>query len=247
MVMIASGADSVALAKWKSESSDIFNKFRGQMLQCAEAGMKPDTFITEEKGGYYIFFTPHVEVAYAVERIGREINHIAPGVLAYPGNVLHTTFTDYKVGSRYQPNLSSDHAQVIEAFDMIASRVADLMKSRAQPPAAKYGEVLFSLNTFILEGFSADSGHLDGALRVQEMGKELLGAELRMPWGSHISFGRVATEVSPAEVRKLIAFCGALTPLVADRAYPFASVDAGWYTISPVHGFQANVTSSYKL
>jgi hypothetical protein len=246
-VATVSLVNQTMLTKWQAESAALFNKFRGEMLQCAEQGMDADAFVAQKKGGYYIFFVPDPAVAYAVEVVGKEIHRIAPEVLAYPGDVLHTTFTDYKVAPHFIPSEAPDHKHVLAAFDEIACGIAGLMKERASPPSARYGELLFSKNTFMLEGFATGSSHLEGGLYVQEKGKELLGAELRLPWGSHISFGRVARRIEPAKVSRLIEYCNSLTPLMASQAYPFTAVQAGWYTMSPEKGFQAHITSSFKL
>lgn len=247
-VVTKASVSPALFAKWQNDSTALFNKFRGQMVLCAEQGMDADAFITDEKGGYYIFFLPSPDVTHVVEGVGKVNNSIiASEVLVYPESVLHTTFTDYKVASRFNPSEAPDHKHVLAAFDEIASGIAELMKKRASPPSATYGELLFSMNTFMLEGFATDSSHLEGALYLQEKGKELLDSELWLPWGSHLSFGRVARRIEPAKVRELAKYCKSLTPLMGGQAYPFAAVQAGWYTVSAEKGFQTNVTSSFEL
>jgi hypothetical protein len=234
-------------AAWQASSNALFDKFRGQMVTCSEVGMDADAFITERKGGYFLYRRPHPEVAYAIERVGKEISAIAPEVLVYSGEVLHTTYTDYMVAAGFNPPESPSHAQVVSAFGQIAQGIAELSKLRSSRPAAKYGDLLFSVNTFMFEGHPLDDSHLADAQFMQEMGKQLLGTELRLPWGSHISFGRVAKRIEPAAVQELVKYCKAHSPLMSDGSYPFVAVEAGFYTVSPEHGFQSTVTDSFKF
>lgn len=240
-------ADPAVFQKWVHDSTTIYQKFAGEMYRGCRAGMNPDPFVTERKGGYYLFRRVDPELAYLVEHVGRVIHKIAPEVLVYPGDVLHTTYTDFRVASGFDPSTDQDHHHVLQAFDTIASGIAKLTERRKLCAAATYGEVLFGLNAFVLEGFSCDSSHLDDSLFMQEEGKRLLGVELRLPWGAHVSFGRVASPISAEKVRKLADYCRSLYPVTVDRIYPYVGVEAGWYTVSPEGGFQAHITSSYPF
>ena len=223
--------------KWLKSAHGIYDKFRGQMVDATQNGMKPDPFIVDMTGGYYLFRRPHPLVWQRLSSFGEKIKDIAPNVLVYKGGVLHSTFTDYQVKPGFTPSHAEDHIQVIKGLDGIVKKLA---RATTKRPQATYKDVLFGLHAFMLEG-EMDQTFYEHACIVREEG-EKLGMNLRLPWGTHITFARTSGEVTPTQVKQLVELCR-MSPFPPGSEYPFFSIEAGWYTMNPKDGFVSYITS----
>jgi hypothetical protein len=224
---------------WTDYSRSIYEKFAEQMVTGATDGMKRDPFVAERRGGYFLFRRPNPKVAAKVAEFGKAIQQIAPDVLVYPEDVLHSTFTDYQVRPNFIPSEAPDHGQVLEQFDTLVK-----VFPRVHASTVIYERVLFGLNAFVLEGESDQLFYLC-ACAMHGIGQGL-GIELRMPWGAHLTFGRTSKDVSPAQVAELAKLCTSVYPLICDPQ-PFVSLEAGWYTMDPEQGFISHITSKVEF
>lgn len=224
---------------WIGYGNSIYEKFARQMVSGTVDGMEVDPFVTERRGGYYLFRRPNPEVAAKVAEFGNLIKQIAPNVLVYPEGALHSTFTDYQVRPNFIPSEAPDHGQVLEMFDTIVKAFP-----RVHASTVIYKRILFGLNAFVLEAEPDELFYLC-ACAMHGIGQGL-GMNLRMPWGAHLTFGRTSGDVSPAQVAELAELCASAYPLICDPQ-PFVSLEAGWYTMDPEQGFISRITSKVEF
>lgn len=222
---------------WLASMHTIYQKFESQMELATKNGMLPDPFVIDRKGGYFIFRRPDPRVATHVAKIGQMINTIAPSVAMYREISLHHTYTDYKVMSHCVPSTSADHKQTLEMFDELVRKVV----KRAKNPVSTYDRVLFGLNAFILTG-KTDQSLYDDACFIQEEAKKI-DVDLRLPWGTHVTFGRTIDVLTKEQGVLLKDLC-TRNDLSLIGEFPFVSVEAGWYTIDVEHGFVPHITSA---
>jgi len=147
------------------------------------------------KGAYMIAFVHPSDVSERVEELSRGISKIVPSMVYSAPNV-HTTISDYD-GPRegFEPD-----EDILKKLSLGLKRAVMMNK-----PIINYQGMVCNQDTAILRGYPSIS-FLEIASLVSGDTKDQ-GIELRMPWGAHMTCGRINDRITNQDkVRELLNY-----------------------------------------
>lgn len=204
----------------------IYSDFESGMTRNTQEGMKPDPVITERKGGYFVTFSPHKSVTEHVAEFASRAKVLVPSLVTYEEGILHTTISDFKVAANFLPHMDENHDLVLQKF----CRVITVAQNLGYRAGCNYEKgFVFNQTTGILRGTPTDEFLTYSEAIVAEARKE--GIELRLPWGSHVSFARASESVTAQDAKKLAELCKT-DPVDQKNFFRFVSLNAGFFWVS---------------
>lgn len=211
---------------WKAKMSGIYSDFEVGMKLATQDGMKPDPVITDRKGGYFIGFSLHQSVTEQVAEFASRAKALVPSLVVYQESNLHTTISDLGVTANFVPGASKDHDLILQKL----SRAVTATQSLRYGVGCSYKNgFIFNQTTGILRGVPSESFLAYAELAIAKAKEE--GIELRLPWGSHVSFARTSEVVTAEDAVKLAKLCK-IFPISKNFWGQFVSLNAGFSWVS---------------